>query len=108
MKEITSYASNTLVVVNDAKHSELSGAHGSRFFNARLSVLDGGDPIDLMDDEDGGTVMRGEITVGEGDDLRSAWDDYLYSVDIAPVSSPDLEAMWRQYDAADNEVSHAD
>ncbi len=71
-------------------------------FEAQISVTDGGEPIDLFEDEDGGEVWRGDEPVGIGNDLQAAWNDYLYTCGAdmqAPVNDEDLAEMWRQYDS---------
>ena len=44
--------------------------------------------------------MRGEETVGEGDALLGAWNDWLYQCwPDAPVDAAELASMWVKYDA---------
>lgn len=76
-------------------------------FEARISVTDGGDPIDFIedteeDDGDPAQVWRGDLMVGAGEHLEAAWNDYLYTCGEAmqaPVNSDELAEMWRKYDS---------
>jgi len=70
-------------------------------FTARLAVTDGGSPLVFFEDDDGGFVWRGDDIVGEGGSLAAAWDNYLYTVDVAHVADEELARMWAEYDRAE-------
>lgn len=79
-------------------------------FEARISVTDGGEPIDFIGEAEGedALIMRGDEIVGIGGHLESAWNDYLYKCGAdmqAPVNDEELVEMWRQYDSHNSELS---
>ncbi len=68
-------------------------------FTYTLPATDGGAAFSLFCDDKTAIISRGETDLAQADDLEIAWDDYLYTVESAPVDAAQLEAMWAAYDA---------
>ena len=67
-------------------------------FTYILRTTDVGPFIELYEDARLALVIRDNATLGQGDELLDAWNDYLYGVGQAPVTVDALVAAWAAYD----------
>jgi len=87
--------------MNNEKHDSAGSSEPdcSAPFSARLDVTDGGEPLELYENDGIATIERGENNVvAEGENLYEAWDCYLLESIRAPVKDAELAAMWVLYD----------